>query len=149
MREKSRTFSIKRREPPAFLAHQAEVLGLFVRGADPAEFEALGQKPDRGDGRAQFVGNARDELALHPRQEFLAMERAPGGDETDQRGGRGHGDEGGEPIGAGALTREQQGRIIEKDGNLEHAETGCVMDCAASLVGPSVVGARSAFGPDI
>ena len=110
------------REPPAFLAHQTEILGLFVRGADPAQFEALGQKPDRGNGRAQFVGHARDELALHFSEEFLAMERAPGRNETDQRGGRGHGDQSGEPIGAGALTREQQGRIIQEDRKLEHAE---------------------------
>ncbi len=85
MREKSRTFSMRDGEAAAFLDDEAEVFVLLGGFGDFAPLQALSHQADRGDGRAQLVGDAGDEVGLELVEAQLALEGAPGGEHADQR----------------------------------------------------------------
>ena len=82
----------ERGEAAAFLDDEAEVFLLLGRLGNFAPLQALGHQADGGDGGAQFVGDAGDEVALELVEAELAPEGVPGGHHTDQgrEGSRGH-----------------------------------------------------------
>ena len=76
-----------------------------------APLQALGHQAHGGDGSAQFVGDAGDEVALQLVEAQLALEGAPGGKHADQgrEGRRGH--QPGQQQRVAAVRGEQQRRV--------------------------------------
>ena len=75
MREKSSTFSMSDDKPPAFLHDETEIFPLLPRLRNFATFQIFRHQPHRGDGRAQFVRDAGDEIGFHF-TEFLLRRNA-------------------------------------------------------------------------
>ena len=96
------------REAAAFLDDEAEVFALLGGLGNFAPFEALGHQADRGDGGAQLVGDAGDEVALQLVQAQLAPEGEPGGNHADQRRERRGGYQRGQQHGVLPVRGEQQ-----------------------------------------
>ena len=79
-------------EAEAFVGDEAMVLvGFFLRKGI-FFFEALGEKPNRGDGSAEFVGDAGDEVGLQS-GELLLFAEGEVGDSGGEGGEEGGGEE--------------------------------------------------------
>ena len=84
MREKSSTFSMSDDNRRHSCTMKLKYSFCLLRLRDFAAFQIFGHQPDRGDGRAQFVRDAGDEIGFHLIELLLVAESAVGGNKTNQ-----------------------------------------------------------------
>jgi hypothetical protein len=74
------------RKPPTFLADEPEILVLLLRLSDFTTLQTFREQSHRGDGRAQFMRNAGDEVGFQFVKPQLAVESGPRREQSDHGG---------------------------------------------------------------
>ena len=103
----------KRGQAPRLLHEKTEILFLLDGIRDLAAFERFGQQAHRGNRRAQFMGDARNEIAFHFAQAQLLVKAAVGADKSNRCGQCGHQNQRRKPGCSFALLSVEQIRLAE------------------------------------
>ena len=98
-----------------FLHDEPKILSALGFVFNASAFQAFRHKPDGGDGRAQFMRNARDKIAFQFVQPELSLESAPGREQTTQSRACRNGDEQTKPGRARVLPGKKRRRIAQEN----------------------------------